>query len=179
MPLRGSKMKQLTRSFAYVILSALLAPGGTAASKQPFSLTIAAPKDPVKAGVELHVLATVTNTSSRSLTFSTSLGVVPVDDVFYKINVRDEHGRVAPPSANLRNRNKLVPTFWGSITSRTLGPGDSFVEQVTVTRMYDLSQPGIYTISVARHVPPDFVPQGQKLGKDFVQSNTITVTVVQ
>lgn len=172
-------MRQRLPSFVCVIPLMLLAVSSTATDKQPFSLTIAAPKEPVKTGAELRLLVTVTNTSSGTVSFGTSLGLVPEDWPFYKIDVRDEHGHPAPPSAYVRTRDKRIPWFKGSVAARTLKPGESFVDEVTATQYYDLSQPGTYTIWVARPVPPGIVPPGQKLGKDFVQSNTITVTVVK
>jgi len=56
---------------------------------------------------------------------------------------------------------------------RTVNPGESFVERVTVTKTYDLSKPGKYTISVVRPIE-----SWQKLGEGKVKSNSVTVTVV-
>jgi predicted DNA-binding transcriptional regulator AlpA len=41
-------------------------------------------------------------------------------------------------------------------------------------QLYDLSQPGMYTISVEREFPP-----AQNLGVGSIKSNTITVTVTK
>ena len=63
---------------------------------------------------------------------------------------------------------------YGSSLARTLMPGESFIDQVTVTRFYDLSQSGKYTIGVALQIPPR-----QDLGKGVIKSNSIVVTVTK
>jgi hypothetical protein len=50
----------------------------------------------------------------------------------------------------------------------------AFGNQIDVTKRCDLSQPGIFTISVTRPLEPY-----QGLGKGAVRSNTIAVTVVR
>jgi hypothetical protein len=143
-------------------------------TRQPFSVTLHAPNTPVKAGLELRLLVTVKNTSNRSITFSTSPGVTPDDSFDYEIDARDGQGHPAPPSAQIRIRDKHIPRGFGSAVGRTLQPGESFTDQVTVTTFYDLSQPGKYTISVARPFEP-----WQNLGKGSVKSNTITIAVTK
>jgi hypothetical protein len=125
----------------------------TGTPKQLFSLSIAPPQGPKKAGAELPLLVTVTNTSHQVINFATSPGTVPDDSLLYSIDVRDEQGRPAPPSDYVRNRDPRVPINYGSTLARTLKPGESFVDQVMVTRFYDLSRPGKYMISVDREIP--------------------------
>jgi hypothetical protein len=139
-----------------------------------FSLTIAAPKEPVKAGTELRLLVTVTNTSNRDISFFVSPGLIPEDGLLCQVNVRDADGRATPPSALERSRDKPIPLNLGSRYAKTLKPGESFVDQVTVTRFYALSRPGKHTVSVARPFPPR-----QNLGAGTVESNSVTVTVTE
>ena len=166
-------MKRYFRSCACAISLTFLAGPPASPHNQLFTLTIAKPKEPLKAGTELHLSITVKNTSSRAISFTTALGVVPEDGYLYQIDVRDAQGRPAPPSAYIRNRNSLMPVFRGSQVARTLKPGESLVDQVSVTTFCDLSQPGKYTISVARSIPPR-----QDLGEGKISSNAVTVTVV-
>ena len=167
-------MRQLVHSLACAIALTFVATLAAQGPKQSFSLTIAAPKEPLRAGTELRLLVTVTNTSDRNISFITSPGPIPEDGLLYEINVRDAQARSAPPSVYLRTRDKRIPTDYGSRFARTLRPGQSFVDQVTVTKFYDLSRPGNYTISVARPMPPR-----QNLGKGSVKSNPVTVVVTQ
>ena len=157
-------------AIALTFFAAVAAPG----PKQLFSLTIATPKEPIRAGTELRLLVTVTNTSDRNISFITSPGPIPEDGARYEIDVRDVHGSPASASAYLRAKDNRIPTDYGSSIARTLGPGESFVDQVTVTRFHDLSQLGKYTIWVALPIPPR-----QDLGEGKVRSNSITVTVAQ
>ena len=146
--------------------------GSPARSKEVFSLTLAAPGEPHKAGAELRLRVTITNTSDRPLTFVTAPGPEPVDDYLYRITVHDERGRSAPASNYLRTRDKNVPVDYGSRIGRTLKPGESFTDEVTVTRFFDLSRPSRYTITVAREMPPR-----QGFGNGNIESNPITIVV--
>jgi hypothetical protein len=143
------------------------------ASQDLFSLKIAQPNGPQKAGTDLRLLVTVTNTSNREITFITSPGPLPEDDSQYELTVRDEHGQPAPPSTYMRTRDKRLPIDYGSRVGKTLKPGESFVDTVTITRFFDLSRPGKYTIAVLRQNPPR-----QNLGDGKVKSNSVTVAVV-
>lgn len=165
-------MKRYLQSFSYATVFIFFTALATAGPTQLFSLSVAAPKEPLKAGTELHLLVTVRNTSKRAISFIIAPGPIPEDELEYEINVRDADGRSAPPSAYLRNKDKRVPMSYGSRLARTLEPGESFVEQVTVTTFFDLSRPGKYTISVSRAIPPR-----QNLGKGSVESDPVTVIV--
>lgn len=161
-----------TCGFMITLLS--LAALSASASKELFSLTITAPKEPLKAGAELRLLVTVTNTSNRSISFVTSPGPIPEDGLLYEIHVHDAGRHSAPPSVEVRTSDPRIPVNNGSRLARTLRPGESFVDQVTVTRFFDLSRPGEYAITVARPIPPR-----QNLGTGTVKSNTVAVTVTQ
>jgi len=143
-------------------------------SEQIFSLEIAALKEPVRAGAELRLSVTVKNTSNRPISFITSPGPIPDDSFYYEIHVLDTRGKSAPPSAEMRLRDPHLPTYFGSRFSRELRPGESFVEEINVTRYYELNRPGKYMIVVSREFPPS-----QNLGQGKVKSNSISVTVVR
>jgi hypothetical protein len=90
------------------------------------------------------------------------------------------HAAGQRPFAYIRGLKGKKTVTWSSNVGRWLEPGESFVDQVTVTRYYDLRQPGTYTIWVARRIQPYLAPPpGRKLRKDYVKSNVITVTVVK
>lgn len=158
-----------------LIIVACLASPSICGPRRPFSLVLAPPKEPLKAGQELPLLVTVTNTSNRDITFARSSNLTPEEGHRYQIEVQDAQGHPALPSAHvlaLRGKDTVDVSIHN--ISRTLARGESFVDQVTVTTFYDLSQPGNYTISVAREIPPH-----QSLGKGTVESNKITITVVR
>lgn len=151
-----------------------VAGGGSSAIGQVFSLTIEPPTGPLKVGAEVRLQVTVKNIWNRAIDFITSPGQIPDDGLMYDIDVRDEQGRAAPRSAAVRNRDPHVPVNLGSRFSRSLQPGESFVDEVVVTRFFDLSKPGKYSISVRRGMPPR-----QSLGSATVKSNAITISVVK
>jgi len=165
-------VKRICWSFIYAVALISVATPSMCGPRQSFSLTIATPKEPLKAGAELRLLVTLTNTSARSIVFGRSPGPIPEEGFRYEIDVRDALGRPAPPSVYVRELTGKITDNWSSNLSRTLEPGESFVDEVTVTRFYDLSQPGKYTISVARPIEP-----WQNLGKGSVKSNAVTVAV--
>lgn len=167
-------MKHYALSLACALTFISVTTFTASAPKQLFSLTIAAPKEPLKAGAEFHLTVTVTNTSNSPISFVTSPGPIPDDGLLYEIHVRDQHGRSAPQSPYVRNRDTHVPVHYGSRLARTLKPGESFVDQVIVTEFYDLSSPGEYSITVARSMPAR-----QNLGNGSVTSNAVTITVTQ
>ena len=161
--------------FSFVCVFLVLCPAFlVSAEKQVFSLTITAPAFTIKVGTDLHLRATVTNTSDRTIGFIRSPGTEPEEGFRYEIDVQDAQGQPAPPSAYVRDlQNKKTVTFESRV-ARWLKPGESFVDEIDVTRLYDLSHPGKYTISIAREVPP-----AQNLGSSKVRSNSIVVTVVR
>lgn len=159
--------------------------------RQPFSVTLKAPDGPLKAGSELVLRATIKNISHRGMDFATSLGLVPADWFRYQIHVLDADGHAAPPSARILDIRRLekeakkgerpaLPAPPSSNTIRPLKPGESFVDEIEVTKDYNMSRPGIYKIWVVRPVPTNVSPLApRKYWTGFVRSNTITVTVVE
>jgi hypothetical protein len=166
-------VKNLRQFLACLAAFGFLTVPATSGPKQPFSLAIAQPKQPVRAGTELRLRITVTNTNDKPISFITSPGPIPDDGLRYEVNVTDEQGHQAPASAYLRTRDSRIPTNYGSSFARTLRPGESFVDEVTVTAFYDLSRPGEYRIWVARRMPPR-----QALGTGRVRSNVVNVMIV-
>jgi predicted DNA-binding transcriptional regulator AlpA len=166
-------MKRMAISLIFALTLVWFASFRVSAEKQLFSLTVEAPSEPLKVGGELRLRVTVTNTSDRSITFIRSPGIIPHEAIRYNIEVRDSRGESAPPSEYVRKLKTSETRWFESSHAYTIKPGESFVDDVEVTRFYDLSQPGKYTISVAREFPPR-----QKLGEGAVKSNSIDVTVV-
>ena len=139
---------------------------------QPFSLTLSAPKQPLKAGQVLLLRVNVTNTLDSALTVPDSEGVFAVRAI-YQVHVSDQDGRPVPPRPPAKGpggTGRVVPM--GSVQSRTLNPGESFTDLVNVTDECDLSQPGTYQISVAE-------PYGSGPDRSLVESNPVTVNVVK
>jgi len=165
-------MKLKRNSLAYLLLWMSAFPA--LAASEPFSVTLHAPNSPVKSGSELRLRVTVTNTSDHNVLFVRSPGIVPHEEMNYQIEIRDERGKTPPITAFSRELNEKHHG-WGSYLSYALEPGKSLEEDLVITQLYALREPGKYTIKLARGKRPVW----QDLKQDTVKSNTITVTVTR
>ena len=116
-----------------------------------------------KSGAPLLVEVIMTNPSDHDISFwkSTNTNTYPIE-------VSDEtgtalpdkrpgyrHGRFDPAlldpkrlDPKLVDNGEIVRMLSGSLACITLKPGESFVERVDVTKFYDMSAPGNYTIAM-------------------------------
>ena len=168
-------MKRIPRSLIYAAATLFpLAALAVAApkEKQPFTLTLAAPKQPLKAGQPLLLCVTVTNTLDHEVDVPTSVGA----DVLmtYKVEILDERGRPAPPWVPPPAHKGKTFLRIGSARTRHLQPGESYADQLDFTHDYDLTRPGKYNVWVAL---PFF--RGPHLPNGLVRSNRIKVTVAR
>jgi hypothetical protein len=143
-----------------------------ASSSAPsFSVTLQAPTAAVKAGSEVRIRVTTTNNSDHEIRFAKGFGEEEFD---FEIEVRDEKGQT-PPLTEAYSELKEHPTSrCGSYSTYVLEPGKSFDTDLVVTKLYKITQPGKYTISVTRGQRPMW----QTLGKGGVRSNSVTVSVI-
>jgi hypothetical protein len=115
----------------------------------------------------------VTNISSHEVSFGIAPGPTPDQTLSYTIEIRDAQGREAPPTAFLRDLREHRPITSGSVFGYTLAPGKSYEEELVITKLYVLAQPGKYTVQVARSQKPWPNPPTS------VKSNTIALTVTE
>jgi uncharacterized protein (DUF58 family) len=147
-----------------LILAAACVASPSRTATGPFSLTIEAEENPVKVGSEVKVDITLRNSSNRAM--SMSMGPAETD---YAFEVRDSQNRI-PAETELARQSKGKAHF-SNDQIFTLQRGDSLPKAVLiVTKFYDLSRPGKYTIQVSRQTP-------KELGSGTVKSNAITLTV--
>jgi hypothetical protein len=151
--------------------TAFAAPPGQP-SQLPFSIVINTEHEPFKAGAEVLLQITLTNTSNREIALSKAPGDLPQAESEYSIKVLDSQGREVPDTdygQKIKQRKILVSR---SRVSWTLGPGESLKDGAIISKLYDISHPGKYTGQVMRSIPP-------QLGKGTVKSNIIQVTVTE
>ena len=149
----------------------------TASGPQAVSLTISALQDTVTAGSPVFVKATVTNKSDQvfciwaendedqggwryQADIHDAQGEIPAETKFGFYH--DRHIDVSGsggPDLDLRYLN-------GSGIAFPLKAGESLIDKVDVSRLYDLDEPGTYTIVLSLTGLPE------------VKSNPVTVTVV-
>jgi hypothetical protein len=157
-----------TRLFAASLLLAI----GTAIAESnelrevPFSLVISASSNELKAGSDVRVKITITNTSTAPIG-------VEIGDVYpYTVIVRSADGN---PSAETergrklkqKQRNSMDPGLARSQVGEGLEPGQAITDECVVSNFYDMTRPGQYSIQLERIWSRRLVP-----------SNTITVRVV-
>jgi hypothetical protein len=135
------------------------------AAKAPFSIHIAAIHNPVPSGVQ--ITSTIANISNREITLHM------VNQCDYSMDVRDEHGKLRPETLFKQNLDCSHP---GSLTGRNivivLRPQESTSEEVRVSELFDMTNPGEYTVRVSRNVSVS-----KKDG--VVKSNKIVVSVIR
>jgi len=158
-----------------VFLSALLCTGVVIpplGAQEPFSVTLQPPTGPVKAGSEVRVKATTTNTSDHAIRFARGFGEQEFD---FEIEVQDEQGQTPPLTEAYRQMKEHPTSRWGSYSTYVLEPGKSFGDELVITKLYTITRPGKYTISVTRGQRPMW----QTPGKSGVRSSSITVTITK
>jgi hypothetical protein len=163
---------QLALSFTFLALL----PGPTSGqSKPPFRLTLTANPTVYKAGSEVRVQITQTNTSDETMT--TAKSIAPDQAEFhYTMDVRDSKGRPAPQTEYGRDFNskgddpKHTTVRVGNEGPILLKPGESMEDEAIITKFFDLSHPGKYTIQVSRLI-------SRETDKGIVRSNTISITI--
>lgn len=131
----------------------------------PFALALEAEEDTVKAGAEVKVNITLKNSSNRAMHMHLTLA-----EVDYAFEVRDSQGMI-PPETDYAKKSKGRGHF-SNDQIFYLQPGESLPKELLVlTKFYDMSRPGKYTVQVSRVVPRD-------LGSGTVKSNNLTITVI-
>ena len=142
-------------------------------TNQPFTLTVSALKSQVKVGDPVFIEVTMLNTSDHEIDCArnSSNGL----DRNYQYEVNDEHGPVP----------KIEKKYHGGFNPSpcALEPGESATgDGGLISRLYDFSQPGTYTIHVSRPIWGDDQRPNTTSKEDtepsVVKSNTITITVL-
>jgi hypothetical protein len=149
----------------------------TTPSEAPFELSVKARQNPVTSAENITLLVTTRNTSDHNILLWTEKADGEQGGSAYNIHVQPPAGK-QPVETEFLRKSKLrndVPSvanpdaFQGTSGERlVLKPGEDWMDQIRVRNLYDLNQPGDYTIQVERFDPAT---------RTMVQSNTITVTV--
>jgi hypothetical protein len=167
-------MRLTTNLLAYLFLSLSLVADARSDTNPLFSVTLHPPTAPIKSGADVRLRVTVTNISDHSVRFGRTPGITPEEELSYHIEIRDAPGKVPPLTPFFHRLREDPGSSWGSYTTYSLEPGKSFDDELVITKLYVLTQPGRYTIWVARGQDPL-----EKSGKGVVKSNAITLTVTK
>ena len=128
-----------------------------------FSITISPVHPNVTARDDVWIELTIKSLTDRSIVLSSSTDGNTNMDPNFVVEVTDEFGNPVP-----KVKYPVPPS--GRPVSRTLDPGAAMTEKEPVSRMFDMSKPGKYTIQASGPItdPPE---------ASIVKSNKITVTV--
>jgi hypothetical protein len=181
---------KIPRPFPLVTL--LLAAFGISAAQKtppPFTLTLSAAQGTIRCGAEVRVQIALTNVSDHDIVAVREPGDDEAD-AHYSMDVRDEDGQPAPESAlsmGFKGKDKFgndlpwikgglphgkIYIRWGHNIQITLKPGESLKEECVLSRFYDLTLSGKYTVQLTRDVPAE-------LGSGPpIKSNVVTVTIM-
>jgi len=153
-------------------LLAILSCGLATAAEPEFSLTISVTHDSFKAGEEVKLKILLTNLTEHQIGLESLPGV----EFEYSFDVLDSQSRKAPLTRYGRALNGTPDTGderhdCGDCSgfSQELEPHEKITDEIAVSKIYDLTRAGKYTIQVSR-------PQGDS-SHTIVKSNTITVII--
>jgi len=131
-----------------------------------FSVTISTPEASVSAGSDVKLNVVFANNTGKDL--HSGYGGLGRNGPVFDIYIRDSKNMaVLETPFGLTMHGKNPHPFSGSVFSATSHPGETIKEELNLSKEYDLSKPGKYTVQV-RERHPVF---------QSVKSNTITITV--
>jgi hypothetical protein len=130
-----------------------------------FSYIVSAMQDVVKVGSPVSIEITKKNVSDHEINNARIRGVLP-----YEMDIRDDQGNLRPEVEEFRQMKKSRDNPRGtfSVEFGTLKTGESKTDIVDVSRYYDFTHIGLYTIQVHERDPDSNAE---------VRSNTTTVIV--
>lgn len=163
--------KQLRLAFlliAYGVAASFAGAQVSPSAQVPISLTISTPSSEVKAGSELKLGIALTNTTDEQIGLTTW-----AED--FRVDVLDSEGnfvgKAQEPNKSAANpgAGKVPRAIQGHSSSQgiTIAPRGAFRLEVNLTKEFDLSKPGKYTVQATR-----------MYGKVPVRSNVVTITAL-
>ena len=134
-------------------------------ARQPLSIKISAKPSTVRAGSSVMIDLYVTNLSRTDLDTGASISELTGIDPNYVYGVRDSAGHGV--AKRLYRHPELA---LGHAILGTLKPGESVTLHQEISRLFDLTHPGKYSVQVSRRFPWNH--------KDIlVRSNKIVLTI--
>jgi hypothetical protein len=166
-------MRIQSKLLQMLAIAAIVCTAQTVCSQTPLSIKLSPSRGDtsvgtgvVTAGSAVAVLVELTNSSDKTVSS------MSVDyPQYYSLDIRDEQGFPVPETEFTRELHRPGHRAFGGGLLLEYKPGDSWKEQVTITRYYEMGRPGKYTVQLERKLP-------EELGVGTVKSNTITITVL-
>jgi len=134
-------------------------------TRPPSILTLITANLIVKSGSDVWVEVRWTNTSDSELNANRYIDSLSGRDFAYLLDVRDSAGHAL---SRIPDKSPVRPVFDAQFA--TLKPQETIANNINLSKLYNLSRAGKYTIQVSRRIPES--PRG-----DIVKSNVVTITV--
>jgi len=138
-----------------------------------FSVTVAPPDGPIRLGSSINITVTVTNISGKEIYWESDRGKDSVYKAFVVLLKKD--GREVETTffhREISGRQRPDdPREAGSGSSILLPhpPGKMFAMTIDLKRLYEITEPGLYTLDVCRF---------DDYSKTIVRSKTLTLKIV-
>jgi hypothetical protein len=157
----------------FVFLGSVTA-GFSQSSGPKFSYSLSLPQTVVKAGSTVRLNITVKNVSGGAIKYFKTVGTA---ETGYNIVVTDGEGKSPMETSYGRKLHGKEPFLdHHSEMLVSLNPGETVQEFVYLNNIYDLSQPGKYTVQVKNTTYASDADVKSGIKTD-VKSNTVTLTV--
>jgi hypothetical protein len=145
-----------------------------AISQKPvFSITLAAPAEPIHLGTPINLTVTINNVTTKEIYWEADRGK---NSVYKAVNISLVKGGHEPETTLLNRRihgkqraDDPVDAGSGSSIVLSYPPGKMFTMTIDVTKLYQITEPGQYTVEASRYDDDS---------KTIVRSNFITLDVV-
>jgi hypothetical protein len=153
----------------FALLAAALQSVCIAQLNPPVTVTITTPTPVTKSGAEIRIDVTVVNTSDNTIKIVKAPGPDGHADAANQVEVYDAEGNKIP----LAHRQ-----MWISRKTVPVEPGKSYVDYLTLSKLFDLSKPGKYTVTVRHELMQLDEPRPEDR-RMLIPSNPLTVTVTE
>jgi len=163
------------------VVAAVSVMNGVAETKDAVSVSIQCSQSEVKSGAEVKLVITVTSTSDHDVNLYKTPGPDGQAEDVNRIEVRDGSGNLLPRAGvqtveiggTLRTLPKKIRVSRKGVI---LKPGENLTDFTILTNLFNLSKPGIYTVTVQNGRRPE--DGGSNLKLIYVKSNAITIAVL-
>ena len=147
------------------------------AAEPELSVTISAAHDSFRTGAEVKLEILLANLTDHQIEIG-RFNHPDGPDIEYSFDVRDRQGRKVPLTRYRRSlhgtpgkRDDRHDCGDCSGSGQDLDPHEKTSDEIVISKIYDLRQPGTYTVQVSR-------PQGDE-SHMIVKSNLITLTITE
>jgi hypothetical protein len=141
---------------------AVLLVSSALAANDKLSIEATAPQGEIKAGSQVVVHLKISNNSNSVVTY-----VDRQRDCDYKVDVLTSLGTPARPTPSNKDLKCNGPSSGRKIVV-TLNPGETQEDDIELTHLFNMEQPGSYSATISRKYP----------GVGNVTSNTVSVNIV-